>query len=121
MYSPASDLRVLLARLGKQDLGLGLFQALGFPVLLIEFRIVHHQPTAAGFVGAGLAIDSDAHVDFSAMFFAGSGSQRRFDGVEDNLLVDTLFVGHHVDNQQDLFIHLSLFPIKTPVPDERSR
>jgi hypothetical protein len=67
--------------------------------------IGHHDPTAIGVVVTGLAIDLDPHFNLAFVFFlvavasAVSRAWKIFSR-------DSLLVGHSVNDQQNLFIHI---------------
>src|SRR6185312_3612015 len=61
-----------------------------------------------GIVLAGLAVDGHARVDVAAVLLAGGGRKRRFQRLEDHVLVHALLVGDGIDDQQYLFVHDSI-------------
>src|SRR5690606_1545074 len=69
-------------------------------------RIVREYfPAAPGIVIARLAIDGNTHVDAFAVTLARGGCERRFERLENDLLVDALLVGDCVNDHQNLFVH----------------
>ena len=78
-----------------------------FPVRVLHGSLIgHHDPTAIGVVVTGLAIDLDTHFNLAFVFFLGRSRQRSLQSLENLLAGDSLLVGHSVNDQQNLFIHI---------------
>src|SRR5690606_8055236 len=77
--------------------------------------VAAHQPAAEGFVVTGLSIDDDPDVRVFVVTLLGGGGQGQLDGFENNVAVDTFFVGDCISDQQYFFIHASTSLLAPPL------
>ena len=91
------DAGPFLERVGQLDLALRKLEL--FAVVL------QHRPASERLITAGLAIDRHPDVGLIAVLLLGSRSQRGFERLVDDVLVDTLLVGDHIGHQQNVLVH----------------
>jgi len=97
---PHADVRIELARVDEPHLAL----------VVGHLGIGQHQPTPPGAIGAGGAVDLHAHVGVFMQMLLGGRGERRFQGGEDHVLGDVLFMGQRIDQQQQFATHCFLPP-----------
>ena len=105
---------VYLRVLVEHPAGLGRVQGdLGHGALeRLAVRRVHDLPAPERFVLSRFAVDRDTDLDLATVLFARRRSEGGLDRLENDLFIDTLFVGHCVHYEQDFFVHRFAFRLK---------